>query len=79
MPILVDLMFPKRPMDVAKPLNLVTAGIPEIDGCKIFSRAKIFVVSQGVQASLEHTFRNRRGDPVDLSPLLASTGDSLSQ
>lgn len=51
--------------------NIVRAGIPEIDDCPILTRLKAFLVDQGVQAMIEHTFRDRTGNPVDLSQWLA--------
>lgn len=60
-------------------LNIVKAGIPQIDDCKILTRLKAFLVDQGVVATLEHTFRDRKGNPQDLSEWLASgTSESLS-
>lgn len=46
---------------------IVKAGLPEMDDCKILTRLKAFIVDQGVAATLEHVFRNRKGNPVDLS------------
>lgn len=60
-------------------LNIVKAGIPQIDDCKILTRLKAFLVDQGVVATLEHQFRDRKGNPQDLSEWLASgTSESLS-
>ncbi len=51
---------------------LVKAGIPEMDDCKVLTRLKAFVVDQGVCATLEHTFRDKTGNPRDLSSWLDS-------
>lgn len=60
-------------------ITVVTAGIPEKDDCKILTRLKAFIVSQGVCPTIEHVFRDRAGNPVDLSRWLASeTSLSLS-
>lgn len=61
-------------------LGVITAGIPEIDGCPVLTRVKAFIVDQGTAATLEHTFRDRSGRPVDLSDYLAaSDSESLSE
>lgn len=51
---------------------VVRAGIPEMDDCKILTRLKAFIVDQGVCATLEHVFRNKNGQPMDLSEWLGS-------
>lgn len=58
---------------MAEDLSLVRAGIPEMDDCKILTRLKAFLVDQGVVATLEHTFRDKKGNPRDLSDWLASS------
>lgn len=58
--------------------NVVRAGIPEIDDCPILTRLKAFLVDQGVQAQIEHTFRDRTGNPIDLSNWLASASSGSS-
>jgi len=62
---------------------IVRAGIPEMDDCKVLTRLKAFIVDQGVAATLEHTFRDRKGSPVDLedwlsTPTSQSASESLS-
>jgi len=57
---------------MASDLLLVKAGIPEMDDCRILTRLKAFLVDQGVCATLEHVFRDRVGNPADLSTWLAS-------
>ena len=52
-------------------MPVVRAEIPELDDCPILTRLKAFVVDQGVEATLEHTMRDRKGKPVDLSAWLA--------
>lgn len=59
---------------MADELGVVRAGLPDMDGCKILTRLKAFLVDQGVPAVLEHTFRDRQGRPVDLSGLLPTPG-----
>lgn len=57
---------------------IVTAGIPEMDDCKILTRLKAFLVDQGVPATLEHVIRKRDGNPHDLSRWLADGSESYS-
>ena len=60
-------------------MSIVKAGIPKMDDCKILTRLKAFIVDQGVVPTLEHTFRDRTGNPQDLSEWLASgTSESAS-
>lgn len=64
---------------MADDLTLVRSGIPEMDDCKILTRLDAFLVDQGVCATLEHVFRGRNGNPVDLSGwLVGATSESLS-
>lgn len=64
---------------MAADFTLIRAGVPVQDDCKILTRLKAFVVSQGVCATLEHTFRDRKGNPLDLSDWLAAAeSQSLS-
>lgn len=55
--------------DVSELSTIITAGIPELDDCKIATRSKAFIVPQGMTATLEHTFRDRKGNPMDLSSI----------
>lgn len=65
---------------MADDITLVRSGIPEMDDCKILTRLKAFLVDQGVCATIEHVFRDRNGNPVNLSKWLAATeSQSLSQ
>lgn len=57
-------------------LSIVTAGIRSIDDCPALRRIKAFLVDQGVQATLEHVFRDRTGNPVDLSGYLVDASES---
>lgn len=50
--------------------GVVRAEMPQMDDCNVLTRLKAFVVDQGVCAVLEHVFRDRRGNPVDLSAWL---------
>lgn len=62
-------------------LTLVSAGIPAMDDCPILTRFKAFVVDQGVCATLQHTMRDRTGNPLDLSEWLSpgiSESNSMS-
>ncbi len=63
-------------MDVAE-LSVVRAEMPVMDGCRILNRLNAYVVNQGVTATLEHVWRDREGNPVDLSAYLQDH-DSLS-
>lgn len=64
--------------------DVVRAGIPEKDDCKVLTRLKAFIVPQGSVPVLEHVFRDRKGRPMDLSGWLAemavsdSSGSSAS-
>lgn len=80
MPIYVDLLQPDGPVGLPTAGDVVTADLPSIDGCPILTRLKAFVVAQGVPATLEHIFRDRNGNPIDLSTWLLdyTSGSSLS-
>ena len=60
-------------MDV---LTVVQEGIDERDNCPVLRRLKGYLVQQGVKATLEHTFRDRTGNPIDLTAYL--TPEQLS-
>lgn len=62
-------------------LGVITSTIPALDGCDILTRTKAFIVAQGVSATLEHVFRDKRGAPVDLSAYLVDedASDSASE
>ncbi len=62
-------------MDIS---GFTRAGIPNVDGCEVLTRLKAFVVDQGVSTTLEHVFRDSNGNPVNLSSLFGSEGESLS-
>lgn len=47
-------------------LDVVEAGTPARDGCPVLGRMKLFMVDEGVRATLQHTFTDRQGLPVDL-------------
>lgn len=67
--------------DISELSTIITAGIPELDDCKIATRSKAFIVPQGMTATLEHTFRDRKGNPMDLSsifPEIVVVADSAS-
>lgn len=59
-------------------MPVVTAGIPDIDNCPILTRLKAFIVDQGVVATLEHTFRDKIGNPADLSEYFPSESSDSS-
>lgn len=59
-------------------MAVVTAELPEIDGCKVLTRTKAFLVPQGVLATLEHVLRDSHGNPVDLNTALDLDDGSLS-
>jgi len=48
-------------------MHIVRAGIPQKDHCPILTRIKAFIVDQGIPATLEHIFRDRQGNPIDIS------------
>jgi hypothetical protein len=65
-------------------LLTVQAGLPVIEGCPVLTRTKVFVIQQGTTPTLEHVFRNRNGEPIDLigytdASASASTSASDSQ
>lgn len=47
--------------------DVITAGVPERDGCPALTRIKAFLVDEGVRATLEHVMVNRQGQAVDLT------------
>lgn len=59
-------------------MQVVTAGIPEKDDCPILTRLQAYVADQGVCATLEHVFRDRAGNPVDLSDYFPGGSESGS-
>lgn len=77
MPIYVDLLRPDVPSGLPTVGAVITADIPAIDGCPILSRLKAYVVNQGVIATLEHVFRDKNGNAIDLSTWVDCT-ESLS-
>jgi hypothetical protein len=48
-------------------LDVIQPGIPLKDGCRVLTRIKAFIASEGVASTLEYTFRDRSGNPVDLT------------
>ena len=46
---------------------IITAALPEIDDCTLFQRTKVFIIDKGVQATLEHVWRDRNGEVKDLN------------
>lgn len=59
-------------------LRIIQPGMPNIDDCPILTRLKAFVVDQGVCGTLRHTFRDRKGLPVDLSAYFGESESSES-
>ena len=56
-------------------LNVIHPGISERDGCPVLTRIQAFIASEGAQATLEYIFRDRQGNPIDLSsPAQVSEG-----
>lgn len=81
MPIYVNLL-PKPSSTGGLPTitGIVTATIPELDNCPILTRLKAFIVDQGSAVTLEHVFRDKTGNPVDLSAWLSTpSSQSMSQ
>lgn len=58
--------------------DVVTAGIAEKDDCPILTRIKAFIVDEGHCAVLEHVFRNRDGNPYDLTVQEVSESVSIN-
>jgi hypothetical protein len=50
-------------------MQIVTATLPQRDGCPILTRCKAFLIPQELAARLEHTLRDRQGAPLDLTTL----------
>lgn len=48
-------------------LSIIKPEVPHLDGCSLFDKAHIFVVQQGLCPTLEWTFRDQQGNPVDLT------------
>lgn len=65
MPIFVTLVSSTLPAGLA-PVQVVRAGVPQRDGCKILGRLPAFIVPQGVPATLEHVFRDTTGRALSL-------------
>lgn len=57
--------------------DIVTAGIPEKDGCPIMTRIKAFIVDEGHCPTLEHVLRNRQGAALNLG--IAEVSESGSE
>lgn len=62
-------------------LNVVRVGVPAIDGCAFYDRLKVFIVQQGTRPVLEHVFRNRAGEAVNLLELtdVSDASESVSE
>lgn len=58
--------------------DVIRAGSPEMDDCPILTRFNAFLVDQGVTETLEHVFRDRKGNPVDLSKHLTTQASQSS-
>jgi hypothetical protein len=56
---------------------IIRAGIPLVEGCPVLTRIKCFVTQQGVTPTLEHTFRDKLGNPVDLPGLTTESQSEL--
>lgn len=48
-------------------LDVIEAGVSQVDDCPVLTRIKTFLVDEGVAATLQHTFIDRTGSAVDLS------------
>jgi len=73
MPIIVELLNPETQQGLPEIGQVIRAELPEVDECKVLTRIKAFVVPQGIQATLEQVFRDRKGRPIDLSEYLVPT------
>lgn len=59
--------------------TLVPEGVPSIDGCEIRTRIGAHVIDEGVSVSLEHVFRDRKGNPISLAEDSESSASSESE
>lgn len=60
------------------PSDVISSEIPQLDGCNILTRLKAFIVDQGVTATLQHTMRDKTGDPINVDKLLSpSSGGTV--
>lgn len=60
--------------------RIVRPGVPNLDGCKLFERTSVFIVPQGMTATVEFIWRTGR-NPTDLSQIIppgSAPGTSLS-
>lgn len=77
MPIIVE-RIESGVRSVGRELSLIVrAGLPVLDGCTVLTRLKAFVTDQGVRSVLEHVFRDRSGNALDLSSYLSGAVLSL--
>lgn len=74
MPIIVEPFIVSAAVG-APTLDVIRAGIHDMDDCPVLRRIKAFIVDQGLRAVLEHTVRDRQGRPVDLSAYLEISAD----
>jgi len=62
------------------PVTVVTVDVPALDGCEVLTRLKAYVVTLGEVPTLRHVFRDRQGNPLDITPYFSETYlDSVSQ
>ena len=54
-------------------LSIIQPGIPVKDGCRVLRRIKTFLTQAGVASTLEYTFRDAYGNPINLAPTLAES------
>ena len=60
-------------------LDVIEPGIPTKDNCPVMTRIQSFVNYEGMQPDLQFTFRDDKGNPVDLSPPATSESASESE
>jgi hypothetical protein len=56
--------------------NVITSDVPVIDGCPVLTRLKLFVSPLGTVPTIEHVFRNKRGEAINLGGLFPDSDNS---
>lgn len=59
------------------PVSEVT--IPTIDSCQVLTRMKTFVTKLGIVPTLEHTLRDKTGQPLDISEFFPGGGNDTGK
>lgn len=77
MAIVVELLPSAAQSTFPEVSDVVTAELPMLNGCPILGRLKAFSVYQGTIKTLEHVFRDGKGNALDVSRFLLPSADSL--